>query len=231
MIVKVNTAPVITLDGPGGSGKGTVSRLLARQLGWHFLDSGALYRLVALGAARHRIALEAEDALMTLARHLDVRFEDEPGGEETRIYLDGEAVTDEIRLEECGELASKIAALPEVRFALLDRQRAFKQNPGLIADGRDMGTVVFPDADLKIFLTASPEERARRRHKQLKDKDINVNLDALLGEIKQRDERDAARSISPMIPASDALVLDSSDMSIEAVVSEVMRLWFERQAD
>lgn len=216
--------PVITIDGPGGSGKGTVSRILAKKLGWHFLDSGSLYRLVGLAAQRHAIALDNEPALETLAAHLDVQF-DTDEELQIRVVLEGEEVTDALRSEECGNDASRVAALPAVRFALLDRQRAFLEPPGLVADGRDMGTVVFPDAQLKVFLTASAEERAARRHKQLKDKGLDVNLGNLLKEIAERDVRDSTRSFAPMRAADDAIIVDTTGIGIDAVVQRLMDLW------
>lgn len=219
-----NKIPVITIDGPGGSGKGTVSRLLARQLGWNFLDSGALYRLVALAAKNHAVPLNDEVSLQTLAAHLDVEFESHMEGVEVKIILEGEDVTNSIRGEGMGEAASVVAAVPAVRRALLDRQRAFREPPGLVADGRDMGTVVFPDAQLKIFLTASLEERARRRYKQLKEKGIDVNLQHILAELTARDTRDSARSISPLRPAGDAVVIDTTDLPINDVVVRAMTL-------
>ena len=216
---------VITIDGPSGSGKGTISRFLANKLGWHFLDSGALYRLVGLAARRHAIDFEDEQGLATLAAHLDVEFASDDDGDETRIFLEGEEVTDGIRSEECGNDASKVAAVQAVRDALFERQRAFLRAPGLIADGRDMGTVVFPDAKLKIFLTASPEERASRRYKQLKEKGMDANLSALLDELRVRDERDRSRSAAPLVAANDAVTIDTSDLGIEQVVAEVYALW------
>lgn len=216
--------PVITIDGPGGSGKGTVSRILAQKLGWHFLDSGSLYRLTGLAARYHAIALDNEPALETLAAHLDVQFEADEQLQ-GRIILEGEDVTDLLRSEECGNDASRVAALPGVRRALLERQRAFLRPPGLVADGRDMGTVVFPGARLKIFLTASPEERASRRYKQLKDKGLDVNLGGLLKEIAERDVRDSTRSFAPMKPASDAVVVDTTGIGIDEVVKRIVELW------
>mgnify|MGYP003452303639 FL=1 len=214
------TIPVITIDGPGGSGKGTVAGLLARQLGWQLLDSGALYRLLAFAARNHAIDLVNESALKTLAAHLDVQFIAQEGGQ--RIILEGEEVTDLIRTEQVGDGASQVAALPCVREALLQRQRDFLEAPGLIADGRDMGTVVFPQAPLKIFLTAGAEERARRRFLQLKAKGEDVNLASLLEEIRVRDARDTQRSVAPLIPADDAIVLDSTELSIEQVLERIL---------
>jgi len=216
-------APVITIDGPSGSGKGTVCSRLARQLGWHLLDSGALYRLLALAAGRHGIALDNEAALQTLAANLDVQFvAAQDGMHGQRILLEGEEVGDELRTEHAGAGASQVAALPAVRSALLQRQRDFRVAPGLVADGRDMGTVVFVDAPLKIFLTASAEERARRRYLQLKDKVSGVNLTSLLEEIRARDERDTQRSVAPLKPASDAILLDSTELSIEQVLERIL---------
>lgn len=208
--------PVITVDGPSGSGKGTVSQRLAAALGFHFLDSGALYRLLALAALRRGLDLQDQSALADLARGLDVAF---PTGDD--ILLDGESVGEALRTEECGNAASQVAALPAVRAALLDRQRAFRRAPGLVADGRDMGTVVFPDALAKIFLTASAQERARRRYNQLKEKGLDPNMEALVATIRERDQRDRNRPVAPLRPAPDALVLDSTDLDIEAAVSRV----------
>ena len=222
-----NNAPVIAIDGPSGSGKVTISRLIADQLEWHFLDSGALYRLVALAARWHSIPFDDQQGLETLAAHLDVQFISDNEESITRILLEGEEVTDVIRREECGTDASRVASVPVVRQALLDRQRAFRQMPGLVADGRDMGTVVFPDAGMKIFLTASLEERARRRYKQLKDKGVDANLDDLLTELAQRDARDKARVASPLKPAEDAIVVDTSDIGIDEVMMQVMGHWRE----
>jgi cytidylate kinase len=224
-LMTVQGAQVITIDGPSGSGKGTISRLLANKLGWHFLDSGALYRLVGLAARRHAIAFEDEQGVATLAAHLDVEFVSDDDGEETRIFLESEDVTDAIRSEECGNDASRVAAVQAVRDALFERQREFQRPPGLVADGRDMGTVIFPDARLKIFLTASLEERASRRYKQLMGKGINANLTALLDELARRDERDKNRSAAPLVPAEDAVIIDTSDSGIDEVVAEVYALW------
>jgi len=219
---KAAVVPVIAVDGPGGSGKGTITTRLAAHLGWHFLDSGALYRLTALAAVKNRVSLDDEAALGELAAGLDIRFELE--GENVRALLDQQDVSDAIRLEDAGANASKIAALPAVRAALKGRQRRFRQMPGLVADGRDMGTVIFPDAQLKIFLTASAEIRAERRYKQLKDKGESVNLTRLFREIKARDLRDQSRSIAPLRPAEDAVIIDSSYMSIEEVFSKVVSM-------
>jgi cytidylate kinase len=216
-----NTAPVITIDGPVGSGKGTIARHVATALGWHLLDSGALYRLVALSAARAGVALDDAHGLAGLARALDVRF-DSNEDESERIVLAGEDVTRELRTEQTGAGASTVAAIPAVREALLERQRAFQREPGLVADGRDMGTNVFPDAAHKIFLTASAKERAKRRHKQLKDKGMDVSLAALSRDIEDRDRRDSERSVAPLRPAEDARILDSSGQSIEAVTQAVL---------
>ncbi|MDH3948691.1 MAG: (d)CMP kinase [Gammaproteobacteria bacterium] len=220
--------PVLTIDGPSGSGKGTICALVARELGWHLLDSGALYRLVALGALRHDIDLANEAALAEYAAGLDVCFEPQADGSAPRILLEGEVVGDAIRTEASGNAASKVAALGSVREALLQRQRDFLQEPGLVADGRDMGTVVFPQAGVKIFLTASVDERAQRRYKQLKDKGISANLPDLLTEIAERDARDAQRTVSPLKPAADAVVLDTTSSSIEEVRDRVMQLCRER---
>ena len=212
----MSLATVITLDGPSGSGKGTIAGLLAAKLGWKLLDSGALYRLLAFAAGNHGIDLTNEEALKTLAAHLDVQFVDK------RIILEGEEVTDAIRNEQVGAGASMVASLPAVREALLQRQRAFREAPGLVADGRDMGTVVFPDAPLKIFLTASAEERARRRYRQLKGKGEDVSLPSLLDEIRARDERDMQRAVAPLKPALDAIQLDSTEMSIDQVLERIL---------
>ena len=215
------TVPVITVDGPGGSGKGTLAGMLAARLGWHLLDSGALYRLLAFAAHSHGTDLTNEEILTNLAAHLDVQFIPADGDTEQQIILEGEDVSRAIRNETVGAGASKVAALPAVREALLGRQQVFRQAPGLVADGRDMGTVVFPDAPLKIFLTASPEIRAERRYRQLLEKGETANLTGLLDEINARDERDMNRSIAPLRPAEDAILIDSSHMSIENVLETV----------
>ena len=213
--------PVITVDGPSGSGKGTICSLLSRELGWSLLDSGALYRLVGLAARHHGVALDDEAALVVLAAHLDVQFLTAQSGD-VQIILEGEEVTDAIRTEECGADASVVAALGPVREALLERQRAFATEPGLIADGRDMGTVVFPQAALKVYLTASAEERARRRYNQLINKGLGASLQAITEDIKARDERDMGRSVAPLRPAKDAISLDTTTMSIDEVLAEVL---------
>ncbi|MBC7002502.1 (d)CMP kinase [Photobacterium sp. BZF1] len=213
-------APVITVDGPSGAGKGTLCMLLAEKLGWKLLDSGAIYRVLALAALHHGVDLESEDALVPLAAHLDVQFVAE--GELVKVILEGEDVSGELRKEETGMAASKVAALPRVREALLRRQRAFSEAPGLVADGRDMGTVVFPQAEVKFFLDASAEERANRRMKQLQQKGLDVNFDHLLKEIQERDYRDRNRAVAPLRPAADALVLDSTEMSIDQVIEQAL---------
>ena len=213
--------PVIAIDGPSGSGKGTIARRVAEALGWHLLDSGALYRLVAVSAQDKGVGFEESDRLAKLATELDVTFDSDDSGEE-RIWLAGQDVTLQVRTEEAGAGASAVAAIPAVRKALLERQRGFQRPPGLVADGRDMGSHVFPNATLKIFLTASAEERARRRHKQLKDKGLDVSLAALSRDIEDRDRRDSERSVAPLRPAQDARILDSSGQSIEAVTQTVL---------
>ena len=215
------TVPVIAIDGPSGSGKGTIARRVADALGYHLLDSGALYRLVALSARKSGVSLENGEELARLTSELNARFDSDDEGEE-RIWLGNEDVTGEIRTEEAGAGASTVAQIPAVREALFGRQRAFQRPPGLVADGRDMGTHVFPDAGLKVFLTASAEERARRRHMQLKDKGLDVSLAALSRDIEDRDKRDSERSVAPLRPAEDARILDSSGKSIEAVTQTVL---------
>lgn len=216
-------APVMTIDGPSGSGKGTVSRRIAARLGWHLLDSGALYRLVALSAARAGLAGDDEAGHARLAAGMQVHFGEAPDGEELiRLGAEAEDVTAAIRTEQAGAGASRVAAWPAVRAALLQRQRDFARPPGLVADGRDMGTVVFPSAPLKIFLTASAEERARRRHNQLKDKGSGASLAALSLEIAERDRRDSTRAVAPLVPAQDAVLVDSTSLSIDEVVDRIM---------
>ena len=214
------TAPVITVDGPSGAGKGTLCKALAESLGWHLLDSGAIYRVLALAALHHQVDIQSEEALVPLAAHLDVRFISRNG--QIEVILEGEDVSHEIRTETVGNTASQAAAFPRVREALLRRQRAFRDLPGLIADGRDMGTVVFPDAPVKIFLDASAEERAHRRMLQLQEKGLSVIFERLLAEIKERDDRDRNRAIAPLVPASDALLLDSTSMSINEVIEKAL---------
>ena len=214
---------IITVDGPSGSGKGTVSRILAKQLGFHYLDSGALYRLLGLVAVRHGIEIGLSSDLAHLAENMDVRFEALPNGH-NRVLLEGEDVTQELRTEETGALASQVAAIPRVRDALLTRQQQFAKTPGLVADGRDMGSKVFPEAQLKIFLTASIEERANRRYKQLLEQGENVSLRALEEQVRSRDERDMNREASPLVVATDAVEVDTSDLSIQEAVDRLQNL-------
>lgn len=221
-------AYVVTIDGPGGSGKGTISRLLARALDWHLLESGALYRLLALCAQKHQVAMDDIAALTALAETLNVQFISDSLGNMTRFILEGVDVTLEALHESCGDAASKISVYLSVRQALLAKQRSFRQMPGLVAEGRDMGTVIFPDAILKIFLSASIKERAQRRYNQLKEQEIHVSLDTLQNEIAARDERDSQRVVSPLKPASDAISLDTTGMSIQAVLSHILKLFEER---
>lgn len=223
----MNPVPVIAIDGPSGSGKGTVSRAIATQLGWHFLDSGALYRLVALAAEGQGIDLSNAQALSRVALGMQVRFGSRPDGGE-QVFLENCDITDELRHERTGNAASQVAAIPEVRTALLDRQRGFAEPPGLVADGRDIGTVIFPDAALKIFLTATAEERARRRYKQLKEKGLDVSLAALSQEVAERDARDAGRKVAPLAAAPDAIRLDSTGIDAEEIVRRIVRLAHER---
>ena len=214
--------PVVTVDGPSGTGKGTVAGYLADRLGWHLLDSGALYRVVAHIAQDRAVALDDEAAVAEIAANLDVSFR-QSEGEIAVISREMGDISRAIRTETCGNAASKVAALGAVRQALLQRQREFQQPPGLVADGRDMGTVIFPDAGLKIFLTANPQERARRRYKQLKDKGNSVNLARLSAEIQERDARDEGRDLSPLLPAPDAIVIDTSDLNADEVCEVVAR--------
>ena len=220
--MSVQPAAVITVDGPGGSGKGTITQMLARRLGWHLLDSGALYRLTALAAERQGVALDNELALIAVAASLDVTFEPTASGESAKVLLAGEDVNAAIRTEQCGNNASKVAVMQAVRDVLLQRQRDFRQAPGLVADGRDMGTVVFPDAPVKIFLTASAEERAQRRFSQLLQAGVDVSITTVLEEIRARDERDTNRLAAPLKPADDAQVIDSTGLSIEEVLGRCM---------
>ena len=213
--------PVLTIDGPSGSGKGTISRLVATRLGWHYLDSGALYRAVGIAAGWSDIDLSDASALVRCTFDTEVGFRDAGDGE-PRVIVNGVDATLELRTETAGAAASAIAAIPEVRSALKERQRAFRQPPGLVADGRDMGTVIFPDAAHKVFLTASAEERAERRYKQLKDKGVSVTIDGLLREILARDARDASRAVAPLRPADDAVRIDTTGLPIEGVVALVL---------
>jgi len=219
--------PVITIDGPSGAGKGTVARIVAEQLGWHLLDSGAIYRVLAVAAQHHNISVEDEQSLLPVAANLDVQFQTCNEGE-GKVILEGEDVSNAIRTEEIGALASKVAAFPRVREALLRRQRAFKVGPGLVADGRDMGTIVFVDAPVKVFLTASAEERAQRRFNQLKEKGFDVKMTRLLDDIRLRDERDQNRKVAPLVAAEGALIIDSTELSIEEVVSKILSFSNER---
>jgi cytidylate kinase len=213
------TVPVLTIDGPSGSGKGTIAQLIAKTFGWHYLDSGALYRVLAQAAIKHDVDLADEATLAKMAQNLDVVFSLD--NDVLTVVLEAEDVSTLIRSEQAGNAASKVAALPAVRAALLDRQRDFCQSPGLVTDGRDMGTVVFPTAQFKVFLTASAEQRAQRRYKQLKQKGIESNLSDLITEIAERDERDSNRSVAPLKAAEDALQIDSSAMGIDAVFERV----------
>lgn len=219
----MSTVPVIAIDGPSSSGKGTLARLVAVHLGWNLLDSGALYRLLALAGSKLNLDPNDEAAHAALAGTMKIRFSGDASGEE-QIWLGSVEVSREIRTEQAGEGASRVAAMPSVRTALLERQRLFAQEPGLVADGRDMGTVVFPDARLKVFLTASAGERAKRRYKQLKDKGFDVSLAALSQELADRDHRDANRAVSPLKPAIDAVLIDNTGMTVEQVVQTVLDL-------
>ncbi len=221
---------IICIDGPGGSGKGTISQSIANRLNWHILDSGALYRVLAIACYNHGVELDNETAVTVLAAHLDVQFtlDDEKG---SRVILEGEDVSEQLRTEITGAAASKVAALKDVRHALLQRQKAFYQEPGLVADGRDMGTVVFPNAGLKIFLTATADERAKRRHKQLKEQGNSVSIATLSRAIQERDERDRNRAISPLVAAVDAIEIDTTALTIEQVIEKLMLLVNERFAE
>jgi cytidylate kinase len=214
--------PVITIDGASGTGKGTVTHIIAKKLGWHILDSGVLYRVLALAAQHNQISLTDEATLAPLAENLDVRFVETEIGKPLSIFLEKQDVTNIIRTETVGNAASKVAAFPSVRTALLNRQRAFRMSPGLVADGRDMGTVIFTDAIVKIFLTASPEERASRRYNQLNAQGIHVNLSALVEELRERDKRDQERAVAPLKPAPDAIIIDTDPLTIEQVVARIM---------
>jgi CMP/dCMP kinase len=217
------TAPVLTIDGPSGSGKGTISRAVAHRLGWHYLDSGALYRAIGVAAGWADEDFSDHVALMRRAFDTHIEFRSSAAGE-PRVIVDGVDATDELRTETAGAAASAIAALPEVRAALFEKQRAFRRLPGLVADGRDMGTVIFPDAGHKVFLTASADERAQRRYNQLKQKGLEVTLDGLLREILTRDARDAQRAVAPLKPAFDAVIVDTTGVAIDAVVEQVLSL-------
>ena len=223
--------PVITVDGPSGAGKGTVCSHLANWLAWNFLDSGALYRILAVAAEKHHLAANNESVIAELAESLDVVFDRPQPGKDVTVIFEGNDISQEIRTEECGNSASQIAALPEVRSALLERQRKFRQKPGLVADGRDMGTVVFADAPLKIYLIASAAERAKRRYKQLKQKGFSVNLSRLTADIAERDTRDSQRTISPLKPADDAIVVDTTTLEISTVIQKIEELVRETLPD
>jgi cytidylate kinase len=218
------TSPVLTIDGPSGSGKGTISRMVADALGWHMLDSGALYRAIGFAAGMEGLDLSDAEAVTRCAQETRISFRTSKDGGETHVFVNGMDATDELRTETCGAAASAVAAIPGVRDALFDKQRSFRKAPGLVADGRDMGTVIFPDAGHKVFLTASDEERAKRRYKQLKQKGLEVTLSTLFREIQARDTRDANRAVAPLKPAADAIIIDSTGMPIENVVAAVLKL-------
>lgn len=220
--------PVVTIDGPGGVGKGTVSLRVAKQLGWHTLDSGALYRILALAALQNKVSLEDENTLTTLAYNLEVQFVPKSDFSAIQVILNGQEVSETLRHESCGNAASQIATYQSVRQALLARQRAFHQEPGLVADGRDMGTIVFPDAPIKFFLTASIDVRAERRYKQLKEKGINANLSQIIKEIGERDQRDSTRPIAPLIAATEAWIIDTTQAPIEQVVAQILSIISEQ---
>jgi len=215
------SVPVLTIDGPSGAGKGTVSRLIAKRLGWHFLDSGAIYRALAWAVQSRGVSLDDEDAVVQVAADMRLEFY---CNDKVQLWVDDEDLTDQLYTEACGRVASKIAALPEVRQTLLKKQRAFKQPPGLVADGRDMGTVVFPDAPYKVFLDASLEERAGRRFLQLKAQGLDVTLDQIIKDLEQRDRRDRERKDAPLVPAEDAVIIDSSQLSVEEVTEKILAL-------
>ncbi|MCK5667953.1 MAG: (d)CMP kinase [Gammaproteobacteria bacterium] len=227
----MSSIPVIAVDGPSGTGKGTVCSHLANWLSWNFLDSGALYRILAVAAERHHLETNNEAAIADIAESLDVVFQRPQPGKDVTVIFEGNDISQEIRTEECGNSASQIATLPKVRSALLERQRKFQQAPGLIADGRDMGTVVFADAPLKIYLIASSAERAKRRYKQLKQKGFSVNLPRLTADIAERDTRDSQRTISPLKPADDAIVVDTTILEISEVIKKIENLVKETLPD
>ena len=216
--------PVLTIDGPAGSGKGTVARHMAEILGYHYLDSGALYRVLALFSQQRHIKIDEVDNLVELCKEMQTRFEVNSLNENVQVFLGSVDVSNQLRTEECAARASELAAQPKIRSALLEKQHAFRLSPGLVAEGRDMGTVVFPDANYKVYLTASAQERARRRQKQLKKQGISASLDRLLKEIEARDARDENRAISPLRPAADAVLVDSTELSIDQVVQRIAAL-------